>query len=459
MKQASRLNEQKPIIVIIGGGVSGALSANHLRRLFAHASIIIVDPHSATGLGLAYSTPSLRHLLNVPAGKISALPDQPDHFLNWLRANYDQNATVDTFAPRAVFGQYIQWIVSETPELEHVRSSVIGCRLQGSGAKLNLSDGRAMKADLVVIATGNFAPARLRGISEATVQNGAYCHDAWSPDTYNALNNTDPVTLIGTGLTAVDVILRLRELGHRGVITAISRRGILPSRHAQYTPVAEPVIPVGTQPSCLTYLQTFRRAVRSGIEWRAAVDSLRPVTNDLWLALPLNEQKRFRRHLQRRWEVVRHRMAPPIADTIDDELAAGTLVIRQDHLHGIEATGSGALVSIRGAKGVSSFETARVINCTGPNMNYRKVDSALLKNLFEQRVVTDEPLGTGFNCARSGALIDADGAPSKVLFNVGPGRLGTLIESIAIPEIRQQAADLAKLLHQSASQYGEAAAA
>jgi hydroxyacylglutathione hydrolase len=92
-------------------------------------------------------------------------------------------------------------------------------------------------------------------------------------------------------------------------------------------------------------------------------------------------------------------------------------------------------------------------------MNYRKVDSALLKSLFEQRVVTGGPLGTGFNCARSGALIDANGAASKILFNVGPGRLGTLIESIAIPEIRQQAADLAKHLHQSASQYGEAVAA
>jgi hydroxyacylglutathione hydrolase len=92
-------------------------------------------------------------------------------------------------------------------------------------------------------------------------------------------------------------------------------------------------------------------------------------------------------------------------------------------------------------------------------MNYRKVDSALLKNLFEQRLVADGPLRMGFNCARSGALIDADGAPSKVLFNVGPGRLGTLNESIAIPEIRQQAADLAKLLHQSASRYREAEAA
>jgi hydroxyacylglutathione hydrolase len=449
MKQRSRLKEQQPIIVIVGGGVSGALSAYHLRRLFAHASIIIVDPSPAIGLGLAYSTPSLRHLLNVPAEKISALPDEPDHFLNWLRANYDETATPDTFAPRAVFGRYIQWIVSETPDLEHVRSAIVDCRLRGFGAELNLSDGRVMRADLVVIATGNYVPARLRSISEAALRSGAYCHDAWSPDTYNALDKSDPVTLIGTGLTAVDVILRVRELGHRGVITAISRHGVLPNRHQQYRPVAEPIIPVGTQATCLAYVQALRRGVRSGIEWRAAVDSLRPVTNDLWLALPLNEQKRFRRHLQRRWEVVRHRMAPPIADVIDDELAAATLIVREGHLHGIEAAGSGALVSIRGSEGVSSFETARVINCTGPNMNYRKVDSALLKSLFEQRVVTEGPLGIGFNCARSGAVIDAEGSPSKVLFNVGPGRLGTLIESIAIPEIRQQAADLAEYLHQS----------
>ena len=457
--QGSKVDEGKPVIAIVGGGVSGALTAYHLRRLFAHASIVIVDPHPAMGLGLAYSTPSLRHLLNVPAGKISALPDQPDHFLNWLHANYDQNATVDTFAPRTVFGQYIQWIVSQTPGLEHVRSSVVGCRLQGSGAELNLSDGRAVQADQVVIATGNYAPARLRGIAEAAVQNGAYCHDAWSSGTYTALNDTDPVMLIGTGLTAVDVILRLRELGHRGVITAVSRSGILPNRHAQYTPTAEPVIPVGTHPTCLAYLQSLRRAIRSGVEWRAAIDSLRAVTNDLWLALPLNEQRRFRRHLQRRWEVVRHRMAPPIAHSIDEELAAGTLVIQQGHLHSIEAAGSGALVSIRGAKGVRSFETARVINCTGPNMNYRTVDAALLKSLFAQELVKEGPLGTGFNCTPSGALIDADGAHSKVLFNVGPGRLGTLIESIAVPEIRQQAADLAEHLHESASQYGEAVAA
>lgn len=99
-------------IVIIGGGVSGALTAFHLLRNGCSARILIVDPRPQLGLGLAYSTPSLRHLLNVPAGKISALPAEPDHFLNWLVKHFDAEATAATFAPRAVFGQYIQSLLA-----------------------------------------------------------------------------------------------------------------------------------------------------------------------------------------------------------------------------------------------------------------------------------------------------------------------------------------------------------
>ena len=85
-------------IAIIGGGVSGTLTAFHLVRQGMPARVILIDKRPDFGLGLAYSTPSLRHLLNVPAGKISALPDQPDHFLHWLRENHDPAATEKTFA-------------------------------------------------------------------------------------------------------------------------------------------------------------------------------------------------------------------------------------------------------------------------------------------------------------------------------------------------------------------------
>jgi uncharacterized NAD(P)/FAD-binding protein YdhS len=94
-------------IAIVGGGVSGALTAYHLVRNGAPARVILVDPRTELGLGLAYSTPSYQHLLNVPAGKISALPDQPDHFLRWLQRYYNAKMTKTDFAPRAIFARYI----------------------------------------------------------------------------------------------------------------------------------------------------------------------------------------------------------------------------------------------------------------------------------------------------------------------------------------------------------------
>src|ERR1700684_2101278 len=171
-------------IAIIGGGVSGTLTAFHLVRQGTPARVILIDKRPDFGLGLAYSTPSLRHLLHVPAGKISALPDQPDHFLNWLRKNHDPAATEKTFAPRAIFGRYIQSLLRSTSPLEQEIATVVDVRPHGSGAVLRLHNGCEIRADLVVLATGNFDPAPLPGITKAASDLGLYRHNAWAPDTY-----------------------------------------------------------------------------------------------------------------------------------------------------------------------------------------------------------------------------------------------------------------------------------
>src|ERR1700733_12224687 len=111
-------------IAIVGGGVSGSLTAYHLIRNHASARVVLIDPRTELGLGLAYSTPSYQHLLNIPAGKISALPDQPDHFLHWLHRNHDAELTGADFAPRAVFGRYIQSLIQATPRIEHRQTFV-----------------------------------------------------------------------------------------------------------------------------------------------------------------------------------------------------------------------------------------------------------------------------------------------------------------------------------------------
>src|ERR1700733_3878505 len=143
-------------IAIVGGGVSGSLTAYHLIRNHASARVVLIDPRTELGLGLAYSTPSYQHLLNVPAGKISALPDQPDHFLRWLQQNHDPLMTAADFAPRAIFGRYIRSILATAPQIEHLQTSATDCRIRGSQAILTLADGTELTADAVVLATGNF---------------------------------------------------------------------------------------------------------------------------------------------------------------------------------------------------------------------------------------------------------------------------------------------------------------
>jgi hydroxyacylglutathione hydrolase len=391
-----------------------------LARRVPSARILIVDPNTELGLGLAYSTPSLQHLLNVPAGKMSALAEEPDHFLNWLRSNYDEGVTPDDFVPRAVFGKYVQSLAAGYGRLKHLKVTVVDCTLENGLATLTLAGGSTLKADAVILALGNFDPPALNGRRYAS---------AWDNATYQHLPENAPVALIGSGLTAIDVLLRFREIGHRGVIHAISRHATLPHRHAPYTPLTECVIPPNAPRTARQLLRMVHNAINRGLPWRAVIDSLRSRTNEIWLNLPVEEQRRFKRHLQRRWDVVRHRMAPAIADHVDAELAAGTFVVHRGSLELLE-----------------KIKVARVINCTGPNMNYRKVDSLFLAGLFAQGLVSAGPLGTGLATNRHGALQARDGSFSSKLFYVGPGRQGTLLEAIAVPELREQAARLAVFL-------------
>jgi hydroxyacylglutathione hydrolase len=434
-------------VAVVGGGVSGALTAYHLVRCAVQARVIVIDSRPVLGLGLAYSTPSLWHLLNVPAGKISALSDEPRHFLQWLQTNYDPNITADDFAPRAIFGQYMRSLLAAKPEIEHLRTTVLDCQLEGTQATLTLAGGATLTVDAVVLATGNFNPAPLPGVDEEVVSNGTYCQSAWENATYTNLPENAPITLIGTGLTAIDVLLRLREQGHRGTVTALSRHGIFPNRHADYEPLAECAVKGKPPVTARELLRAVHNVIRMGKPWRAVIDSLRPRTNELWMALPLEEQKRFRRHLQRRWDVIRHRMAPSIADRLEAELCDGSLVVRQGSLHTVRAAETGAFVRYRSSAGkLDEISAARVINCTGPDTNYRRVGSPLMDSLFAQGLVVEGPLGSGLWSNPDGALRAEDGAASSILFNIGPGRLGTLFESIAVPELRQQAMDLAELL-------------
>lgn len=432
-------------IVIIGGGASAALIAWNLFRDH-HRTCTIVAPTDRPAFGLAYSTPSLKNLLNVAAGGMSADPDDPEHFLGWMRRNVAADTIADTFVPRPIFGLYLRHLYCAAAP-EHVCDSAIGCRREGGIYTVSLAGGGEIKARHVVLACGHFAPTRLPGIASELDATGRYHHDAWADDVFGRIDTDEDVLLIGTGLTMVDVVMRLRENGHRGRITAVSRRGLLPKRHAPHPVLAGPMFRPGeTIASARAYLHAFHVALKEGVDWRSAVDSMRPVVNDLWLALPDVEKRRFRRHLQRRWEIRRHRMAPQIADVIHAEIEAGWLRILDGHVARVVANDDRLLMTARGTGEAFEVETGHVINCSGPSLNYRAAASPLLRSMLESGDMVPGFGGAGLLCAPSGALIDRAGNEAAGLFAIGPARLGVLFESIAIPEIRRQARDLAATL-------------
>ncbi len=89
-------------VVIVGGGFSGTMVAVQLLRRSPVLSIAVIDKGLIAGRGLAYSTRYHCHLLNVPAGNMSAFPEEPDHFLYWARANYDGSIQASSFLPRSL---------------------------------------------------------------------------------------------------------------------------------------------------------------------------------------------------------------------------------------------------------------------------------------------------------------------------------------------------------------------
>ncbi|GBR01865.1 hydroxyacylglutathione hydrolase [Gluconacetobacter liquefaciens] len=429
------------MVAIVGGGASGALVATHLAQQVNPPRLVVMEPSAELGLGIAYATHSPSHLLNVRAGNMSAFPDAPDHFLDWLRGEDDPSADAGVFAPRMVYGRYLRSLVAGSGAV-HCQQAAVGLKVEADAASVVLADGESVRAERVVLALGHFPPVDLPRISAEALSAGLYHRDPWR-DFLLPSDRDAPVVLIGTGLTSVDMVLRLREQGHRGPVTMVSRHGLLSLGHAACEPCARPVVLEGTMPSARAYLKAFRDAVRDGVPWRAAIDSLRATSNTLWARLPAGEKMRFRRRLFHYWSVARHRMAPSIAEQVARERRSGHLVVRRGHVRDLVISGGAGRLTIVTSRGTESLVASCVINCTGPVTDYRRVESPLLRTLFLEGYAVAGDMEATLATDAHGALEDASGACSRVLYAIGPMRAGTLFETTAIPEIRQQARDLA----------------
>jgi uncharacterized NAD(P)/FAD-binding protein YdhS len=140
-----------------------------------------------------------------------------------------------------------------------------------------------------------------------------------------------------------------------------------------------------------------------------------------------------------------------VAATIDRLQQSGQLRVHAGCLRSYNERDEGIDVSYkpRHQPELRTVRVNRVINCTGPECNYRRLSHPLIVNLLESGRVRPDPLALGLEVDANGALISAAGVASRRLYTLGPSRKGGLWETIAVPELREQAQSLARQLLQS----------
>jgi uncharacterized NAD(P)/FAD-binding protein YdhS len=392
---------------------------------------------------------------------MSALPDQPDHFLNWAKR---RNLPIGghTFALRALYGEYLHDLLERAARnaaphvsITRINDEVVDIRPPKPDGRhiVVLKGGNSLEADQIVLALGNFAPADPPIEDMTFYKSSRYVRDPWRADALATIDADEPVLIIGTGLTMIDVVLELRDGGHQAPIHAVSRRGLLPQPHR--SPTRPPAYRFSEQDveawekSALGLLRQVRRELKvaetTGDDWREAINALRPVTQKLWRSLDHAEQRRFLRHLRPFWEVHRHRAASESALAIQSMIDIGRLVIHCGRICSLSPRGETVEVAIRprGSARLDRIGVGHVINATGPETDLSRIRDPLIASLRARGLIRPDALGLGLDANDDGAVIMVSGEAHPAISVTGPLRRGQLWESTAVPELRVEAASLA----------------
>ncbi len=444
---------------VIGGGFSGLMTAVHALRAAPQATAVVFERLPRARPGVAYGGADETHLLNVRADRMGLASDEVGGFAAWLERRVPGRHAPSDFVPRRLFGDYLNerlgaMVEALRPRITLVRDDVIALRPHADGLALRLASGERTIAKATVLAVGLPAP-RAPWASDA---DGVV--DPWAPDAFGDLAADAPVIVVGTGLTALDVLVSLARRGHRGPVTCVSRNGRFPLPHADHAPPGAAALPVAPQRADLlqgplSALRTVRvaalAAMAAGRPWQEAIDAVRPHTTAAWRAWSDRDRERFLARIRPLWEVHRHRAPRQVLALVEELRASGRLELLRGTPLRVEIDAGHRVVAVRTAAGeVVRRRGVRVFNCIGPAMRVSEHPDALMRSLLADGLVSTDAAEIGLRADGDGRTLDAAGVPRPDLFVLGALRRGDLWESTAVPELRVQAeavgAALARLL-------------
>ncbi|AYG70670.1 FAD/NAD(P)-binding protein [Rhizobium sp. CCGE531] len=453
-------------VAIVGGGFSGATISRllALSGLFEPDEIVVFEPRSRLGAGVAYDTndPSLR--LNVAAHRMRAIPGDPQRFARWFcetgRAGRDPEAGTEgaIYARRGDFADFMDNEMRpllENGSIIHACERVERIHRQNGRWRIEGNAGTILHADIVVVATGHPPPRTPAQFASALQFHPRFVSNPSTSGAFQKIQQRDNIWIIGAGLTALDVLATLRARGHSGEITLLSRSGRLPRPHAtgSFTLDGDDLLK-RVPKTALCLLRQVRLAISDVTEkrlpWQIVFDALRHQGQAIWQALPLEEQRCFLRHLRRWYDIHRFRMPPQIKELVARETAAGRLHIRAGRIVSAECGSRDILVDVATTPhgNIEKDRAQWLILATGPDHENVIGSQACLLDLERAALITKDPHGLGIKCDRENRALARDGTPVDDLFIAGPLARGTFGELTSVPEIVDQAERIMQRIRQ-----------
>ncbi|MBX4916930.1 FAD/NAD(P)-binding protein [Rhizobium bangladeshense] len=443
-------------VIVVGSGFSAiAVTCNLIEQLPASATVAVVGDDPGFGRGTAYRTELYLHRLNVPAGRMSLLPHQPDDFVDWLK-NHGRRLQAGDFATRSDYGLYVRDTLARLLRrrggrcrVDFIRAKAAGCvERYNSTLAFHLGNGDEIAGRNVVLCLG-VGNAKLP-VDPAGVPlsiRPRIIENPWRLSWLGRVASSDTVCILGSGLTMIDQVLALRAHGHRGRIDVLSRRGLAPLGHARKQSAPLPIAVEALPTTISGILKSLRAKSRSVDDWRSVMDGLRSQTQALWQRLSNKERARFLRHALPWWNIHRHRVAPDVFDRFDKLISEGTVGFRAGFLKSLRADEGGLVAEyrVRATREIAKLKTDWLVNCTG--MERAGIShSPLLQEMSRFELIAADPLGLGIQVDANSEVVAPSGISPARLFAVGALTAGQFWEITAVPDIRVQAKAVAEAI-------------
>lgn len=467
-------------LVVVGGGFSGVSFVVQCARRFPQpTTLTVIEPRTEPGCGIAFSAAHPAHRLNAPDAVHVLDPEKVDDFLDWLeetgtltRDPEAMHADGTNYIRRGTFGEYVRDLFEQARAsnpsnsiLQHIASRAVNISETKQGLAVTLETGERLDADMVVVATGNEPPAALPPFQGVVGAHPAYTADPWKENALGRIGLDEEVLLIGSSLTAADVIASLLSNGHTGPIASISRSGLLPARR----PIPDAAHPglSGTALGSMAWDRITRtntlfvekhgqldsvskicRALRAdiaeagkqGLPWQGPFDDLRDSVRAVWPRLDNEEKRRFLRHLRRWYDAHRFRLPPQLERLLDKAVERGQLSFVAARIEYASIDGKRLAVTLRERESGREFTRSydRVVNCTGPNNRPDQSESSFIQALLTNRLCRVHPTGIGFDVDDECRALRGDGESLRSLVFLGALTLGAFGEPSATPWIAAQ---------------------